>query len=430
MEETPPSSSAKPGLFIGRGSHGEVRSVPDEPRMVVKCIEAIKIRSHGGWDDEPYFSIDAILEPAAIRRLNSCGCPFIVEMNRVEVQQKERRVDLYLEKLEPLCEDDAILTPQRAQKYVSQLVAAVATMNACGVFHRDIKTVNVMRTSKDAGDNVRLIDFSLALLDAPRLTREPDQMYTTNYRAPEVILGYAHYDREKAESWALGVTCAEILSGLGGHNMFRGVKWYHVLSSIVMAFPTVDFSNVCAFYPGWRDFSGNGLFRDGWWRYGDSTSLHKVLTLLAGEQAADFVACACEPRPERRWTAAMLLAHPFVRDQPWCRVALAEQQHMRMPRSVPITTKPRFITGMPGLGHLDSQVNIERRALAEGLLRFLALDASDPSAYCAALVLTGALCYDQAQGFNSDAVMKLLATPGVVEFFSRHVYVLIKEDDD
>jgi serine/threonine protein kinase len=422
------------GSVIGRGSHGVVREVPGEPHLVVKQIEAIK-RDHS---DEDYFSIDAVLEPAAIRRLNCCGCPYVVEMDRCEVSVSERRVDLYLQKLQPICESTSILSKVTANRIVAQLVAGIASMNACGVFHRDIKTVNVMRTDCEEG-NVRIIDFSLALLDSPRLTRECDIMYTLNYRAPEVILAYPHYDREKAESWALGVTCAEILLGIDGHNLFRGLKWYHVLSGIIEAFPNLDFGGAYCFFPGWRDFISDEQFREGWWRFGGA-SLHKVANSICGDVAADFLCCACEPRPEKRWTPAMLLTHPFIRDQACCRNAIeAIQQHqqghtisrLQIPRKISITQPPslKHRIFLQGLGDMDSYLGQTRRAMAEGLLRFIGIDASgdDRDSYEGALVLTGALCREQAQYYKPEDVMRVLAMAGVFEFFSRHVYVLIND---
>lgn len=423
------------GLVIGRGSHGVVRDVPGEPHLVVKQIAAIKQDSN----HEDYFSVDAVLEPAAIRRLACCGCPFVVEMDRCEVDVYEHRVDLFMQKLRPICETTSILSRETSKRIVAEIVAGVASMNACGVFHRDIKTVNVMRTPDDEG-HVRIIDFSLALLDAPRLTPECDVMYTLNYRAPEVTLAYAHYDREKAESWALGVTCAEILLGIDQHCLFRGLKWYHVISAIVEAFPNVDFNSAYCFYPGWRDFIGGELCREGWWRYGRS-SLHGVVNAVCGKEAADFVCCACEPRPEKRWTPAMLLAHPFVRDLSCCRTALEDIQlhlqgsgrsRLRMPRRIAVTAPPSKLhrVFLQGLGEMDSSGGRDRRAMAEALLRFVGFDSTgeDREAYEGALVLTGAICREQAHYFKPESAMKILAAAGTYEFFSRHVYVLIKDE--
>ena len=424
------ASVAEESRTVGKGSHGIVLEVPGDPNTVVKVIAAIKLNGDEACEGSPYFSADAAIEPAAIRRLNGCLCPFVVEMKRVEVDEAKSTVEIYMERLEPLIGNTCKMGLAEMQRTVSQLVAGVASMNACGVYHRDIKLANVMRTpstSKAPIGDVRIIDFSLALLDHPRLTSSSDVMYTLNYRAPEVILSYKHYDRDKAEAWALGVTCAEIMLGLEEHNLFRGLKWYHVLSGIMEAFPGYDFCGAYSFYPGWNEFVDRELCREGWWRYGKALGLWASVKAMCGAAGADFVLRACDPNPDKRWTPAMLMAHPYVRDGPYAHAY--EPERLRMPRSLAVTRQPLYSINMEGLADDRSNKSRDRRALAEELLRFVGMKASDVECYEGAIVVLGAMCAEQVRGFRPPSVMKVLAAAGIVEFFSRHVYVLINEGE-
>lgn len=416
-------------MEIGRGSHGVIKTVENEPDVIVKCIQAIN-------KDEPfdtYFRIDAVIEPSAIRRLNCCACPYIVELHRCEVLPTDAVVKLYLQKLRPIHDNTLIVSESKLRQTVAQLVSGVASMHACNIYHRDLKTANVMQTSD--GD-VRIIDFSLALIDAELVTRQCEDMYTINYRAPEILLGQPHYDREKAEAWALGVTCAEILWGCCSRVLFRGVTWYHVVSGIIEAFHNEDVQSFFAQYPKWREFINKSLMRDGYWGYPDY-SLHSMFSYLCNRDAADFLCCACKLHPLRRWSAKMLLRHPFIREQPCCIKALEAIENQQsgsilgLPNRMSITQPPtyRFKTLLGGLGDLNSPEGVCRRAMAEALLRFLGVDLEieGPAAYESALVITGALYPEQAWYFRAPPLMQMLAMPGIFDFFSRQLFVIIKD---
>jgi serine/threonine protein kinase len=76
-----------------------------------------------------------------------------------------------------------------------------------GIAHRDIKPENIIVE----GDRLTLIDFGLGSLYA-----EGEKLLSSCgshcYAAPEMMNG-KHYDPEKSEVWALGVTLYAMLSG-------------------------------------------------------------------------------------------------------------------------------------------------------------------------------------------------------------------------
>jgi serine/threonine-protein kinase len=107
-----------------------------------------------------------------------------------------------------------------------QLAAALAATHAIGIVHRDVTPRNVMVIEGER-DQVKLIDFGLAKLDAAslakadaihhsdhdiRITGTGAVFGTIAYLAPEVVRGMDMVDA-RADLYALGIVLYEMLSG-------------------------------------------------------------------------------------------------------------------------------------------------------------------------------------------------------------------------
>ena len=398
-------------LVIGGGAHGMVLQTI-VPNVVRKEVIAIRHEERLGT----FLSADAIAEPASIKRLNDAGVPFVVQMLSSSGNIQSKTVSHFLERLVPL--DTVLKSDEDVRRVVSQLVTAVAGMHAVDVFHGDIKTPNVM--ADPVSGDVRVVDFSLAHLDYNVRALEDEELYTINYRPPEMLLGYNHFDRIKADSWALGVTCCEIMLNEtdGHHCLFQGTKWYHVLSAIMDAYPDSSHRRCFAFFPRWYTFEWQHFKRSGYW--GMDMSLDTAVALLAGAQAADFIHHACDPEPDRRWSAQRLLEHPYISDFQWCKDVL------KTIKTVPVITVVQRPIYTAYVVSECQQKKVDRDAIVEELLRFIEIDAADKSAYEGALVLVSYMSKDRGsylRNFVPDNVMRILCHPKTVEFFSRRVRV-------
>ena len=104
------------------------------------------------------------------------------------------------------------LHPHTLKSVAWQLLRGLAHLHAHGFVHRDVKPANVLVTS---GGGLRLADFGLARsLASPAAplgaATGGGAVATLNFRAPELLLGAAHYGAA-VDAWAAGCVVAELL---------------------------------------------------------------------------------------------------------------------------------------------------------------------------------------------------------------------------
>lgn len=105
------------------------------------------------------------------------------------------------------------LTPQETANYLRQIGSALEEIHAHDICHRDLKPENLMiRKASPAGQEVVLIDFSIAIV------RDPDETLhglsraagTIYYMAPEQSIGYAD---SSTDIYSLAKIVIEMLTG-------------------------------------------------------------------------------------------------------------------------------------------------------------------------------------------------------------------------
>lgn len=97
----------------------------------------------------------------------------------------------------------------QAFDYLRQITEGLDTTYKKGVVHRDIKPQNILINRKGV---VKIVDFGLALADAPTLTDSKDFMGTAYYVSPEQI-DHAHSVDIRSDLYSLTVMFFEMIIG-------------------------------------------------------------------------------------------------------------------------------------------------------------------------------------------------------------------------
>lgn len=128
--------------------------------------------------------------------------------------------------------------PRRAVSLVVRILDALAHAHARGVIHRDLKPDNIMLVQRDHGDEVKVLDFGLAVIragDSPRPLTGPGSVFgTPRYMSPEQASGEPVDAR--SDLYSVAVMLTEVLTG---RVLFDGETASEVVAKQVSEDPVV-----------------------------------------------------------------------------------------------------------------------------------------------------------------------------------------------
>jgi len=196
------------------------------------------------------------------------------------------------------------LTDTHVEYIMYQILRGLKYVHSANILHRDLKPANVL-LNYDC--HVKLCDFGLARGYDPKEKQDMTSYIVTRwYRAPELLLSNTDYNGA-IDIWAAGCIFAELLTG---KPLFPGESSQQQLDLICNTIPV----------PEWEDL---------WWvQSAKSRSLLaqragippvRPLSTMLGSAAKKTVAFDMLEKmmnfnPHQRWTAEMLLDHPYFHD--------------------------------------------------------------------------------------------------------------------
>lgn len=184
---------------LGEGGFGQVFEAWDNQLCRRVAVKKLKNQQHGDLLKEAQLSA-TLQHPAFVRIFtisHDAGHPSVV-MEFIQGQNLHQ----LLQQRQP--------TTAEALDIIGQIAAAMAEAHEAGLVHGDLKPANLML---DAKGRARILDFGLASLTDPDLTRVTSQLDpqgTVRYMAPELLLGQT--SSIQTDIYALGVVCYELLT--------------------------------------------------------------------------------------------------------------------------------------------------------------------------------------------------------------------------
>ncbi|KAI3699576.1 hypothetical protein L2E82_43979 [Cichorium intybus] len=157
------------------------------------------------------------------------------------------------------------------RRYTNSILKGLQFIHRNGFVHCDIKLQNILLVSDDSNADVKIADFGLAKKAAGELKSKYEIRGTPMYMAPETVV--KGEQEPPSDIWALGCLVVEMITGN-------------------LAWPCSDIAALLL-------------------KIGVGTEIPEIPAKLSSE-GKDFLGKCFLKDPTKRWTAEMLLDHPFV----------------------------------------------------------------------------------------------------------------------
>jgi len=186
------------GKIIGKGSFGTVHeaSQVDNDIESIWAVKTSKISDDGVPCLMEPIIMSSLVHPNIASATNAKVCN-----SNLYIQQALAQSSLHTYR------SNNTITPDQLKLWAFSLVCAVETMHAAKIIHCDIKCDNVLVI----GNDIKLADFSLSVLQNSRSQRFRHDVCTINFRPPECFIG-GSWDY-KLDMWSLGCSLYELAYG-------------------------------------------------------------------------------------------------------------------------------------------------------------------------------------------------------------------------
>lgn len=287
---------------LGKGAYGVVWKAVDKKTRAVVALKKIFDAFQNATDAQRTFREIMFLQELSDH-------DNIIKLLNVLKAENDRDIYLVFEFMETDLHAvirASILEDIHKQYIMYQLLKAIKYMHSANVLHRDMKPSNLLLNSECF---LKVADFglarSIAALENPENAEAnpvlTDYVATRWYRAPEILLGSTKYTKG-VDVWSVGCILGELL---GGKPMFPGTSTMNQLDRIIEITGRPTPEDIEAINSPFAATMLESL----------PPSNPKSLSDLfpnATPEALDILKLMLQFNPNKRITAEMALAHPYV----------------------------------------------------------------------------------------------------------------------
>lgn len=280
---------------LGSGSYGVVYKARNRETNEVLAIKKLKHTS-----DESGLPDSTIREICVLKELRHENVVQLVDIistiNSSHVYLVMECLDCDLRYYLDTCTDAS--DPGVIKAIVFQILKAIHHAHSNLVLHRDLKPQNIL-VDKARGI-IKVTDFGLARQYLPPHKAYSEKVVTLYYRAPELLLGCAHYSAA-IDLWSVGCVMAELANF---DPLFRADSEIGVIHKIFETLGTPTEAT-------WPGVTGLEHFRSCFPQW-QGKDMAQVAPCLAGDpQALHLLGRLLAYDARTRITAAQALAHPW-----------------------------------------------------------------------------------------------------------------------
>lgn len=190
---------------------------------------------------------------------------------------------------------------------IYQCFRALAYMHSVNIWHRDIKTQNILYKKHISRIIVPLIaDFGLAKIGAYKQHASTCCLYTLRYRPPEHLAEVTEYG-SGGDIWSMGVVMLDLMKGDFFFNEESVENMIFRLNGL-FKFKEGDLNNLPEF---WKILKSDNKKRNRYNRSFTFEDLIKVYSVKWGQDAVDFIKKIMVPDPNKRISALDALNDPY-----------------------------------------------------------------------------------------------------------------------
>ena len=286
---------------ISEGSYGVVYQAKDKKTNEIVALKRLK----NNHETSEGFSITLLRE---IKTLSIC-CQHqnVVQLQEMVVNNNldfyivmefiEQDVSFLMEKMR---QKQQHFHPKKVRYLMNQLLSAISHLHNNWIFHRDLKTSNLLITHDGI---LKVGDFGLAReFESPPLKPYTPNVVTLWYRAPELLLGIKEYSTF-IDIWSIGCIFGEFILM---NPLFPGTNEIEELKFIFKFLGTPN-ENI---WPGLKHVK----FK----HYSKIMIRSKISYEKLSENGLELLKLFLTYEPKQRITCKNALEHPYFKEKFYC----------------------------------------------------------------------------------------------------------------